>query len=464
MIDKNLVSELLKKALHNGGDYAEIFYEDRLTNTLSVEDSEIEEVRTGFDRGLGIKVMEGDTISYAFTDDLNHDSLFQAAEIASSAVREGNGTEIIDLTIDHPDSPHQIEILPEDTELEEKARLLFSANQAAREVSEDIRQVIVGYIDTRQRVLIASSSGLFIDDRRVYTRLSTSAVAGRNGVMQTGSDSAGGHRGMELYNDNSPDEIGRKAGEMAVTMLNARPAPTGQMPVVVNHGFGGVLFHEACGHGLEADSIQKEASVYSGRVGEKVASDKVTAIDDATLPNEWGSYVIDDEGQPAQRTVLIEEGQLVDYMYDLRAAGKEDRPSTGNGRRQSFRHLPVPRMSNTYLAPGESKPEEIIGSLEQGFYAKNLGGGQVNTATGDFTFSVREGYLVKDGKVAEPVRGATLVGNGPSSLQHISMVGDDLEFSPGVCGKEGQNVFAAVGQPTILIDRLTVGGTEQKGE
>jgi TldD protein len=409
-------------------------------------------------------VISGEQVSYAYTDDISLKVLLDTARTAGKASTYHEDIIINNLQKKKYDNFNQIKIKPGEVEKLKKKEIMEIANQAAWDVDERIQQIMLSYSDYNQQVLIANSEGLFVEDERVRTRLMVNAIASDGKEIQTGRETPGKHVGFELFDEYPPAEVGKKAAEKAIIMLEARPAPSGRMPVVVNHGFGGVLFHEACGHGLEADAIQKGSSVYTDRIGEKVANEKVTAIDDATIANEWGSFVVDDEGHSAEETVLIKDGKLSDYMYDFKTAKKEDRKSTGNGRRQSYQHPPIPRMTNTFIAPGDSNPEEIIASVDKGLYAKSLSGGQVEPATGDYTFTVAEGYLIENGEITDAVRGATLVGNGPQSLHRISMVGDDLEHAPGTCGKEGQGVPTAVGQPTLLIEEVTVGGTEREGE
>ena len=465
MLSKKLVKEVLSTALNGGGDFAEVFCENKKSNGINLENSNIEKVTTGYNRGVGVRVLTGDQISYAYTDELSRESLLKTAKVAGAASGGSKLIEVNDLTTSEVRSAHPIKVSPQTIEKSEKAELVTRADKAAREHCQHISQVQVSYMDYYQQVLIANSNGLWVEDERTRTNLSVNAIAAKEGTIQTGSEREGYHQGFEVFKKRPPEEIGREAARQAVTMLKADPAPSGKMPVVINHGFGGVLFHEACGHGLEAEAVQKGSSVFAGKMGEQVASDKVTAADDATIENEWGSFNIDDEGAKAQRTVLIEDGYLRDYMYDYRTKVKEGRDiSTGNGRRESYRSVPFPRMTNTFIAPGKKEPEEIIKAVDDGFYAKKLSGGQVDPATGEFVFTVSEGYLIKGGKVADPVRGATLVGRGIDVLNKISMVGNDLELAPGMCGKEGQSVAAGVGQPTLLVDQITVGGTERKGE
>ncbi len=462
MLSEKLIKQILQVALENGGEFAEVYFEDSISNVMSLENSKIEEVTTGYDLGVGIRVLSGDRVSYAYTDDLTKDSLLQTAKVAGAASQGSKRVSVVDLTKGNLSLIHPIKLRPEDIAKAKKAQLMRRANKAALDYDDSIKQVMVHYTDNAQKILIANSEGLYVEDQRVHTRMMVRAVAGDGQVIQTGTESVGLHMGFEIFEEYPPEMIGREASRQAVTMLKADPAPSAKMPVVLNNGFGGVLFHEACGHGLEADAIQKNASVFAGKVGEQVASKVVTAVDDATILNAWGSYGVDDEGHPAERTVLIKDGILQDYMYDFKSARKEERSATGNGRRDSYQSLPIPRMTNTFIENGKHDPEDIIGAVHDGLYAKALSGGQVDPATGEFVFSISEAYLIKNGKLADPVRGATLIGRGIDVLNNISMIGNDLELAPGMCGKEGQSVSAAVGQPTLLIDKMTIGGTERR--
>jgi TldD protein len=318
---------------------------------------------------------------------------------------------------------------------------------------------MASYAEVRREVTIANSEGLIAGDDRTRVRIGAQAVARRGDSVETGAETLGGHRGFELF-DNDPGQIAAEAARKALILLDARPAPAGSMPVVVGGGFGGVLFHEMTGHGLEADHIHKGASVYVGKLGERVAEPLLSAYDDGRLPNEWGSDAIDDEGTPTQKTLLLEDGRLVSFLYDRLRAERDGVASTGNGRRESFRHLPIPRMTNTYIAPGDADPEEIIGEVQKGFYAASFGGGQVDPATGDFVFGVSEGYLIENGRVTRPCRGATLIGNCLQALAAIDAVGNDFAMKTGICGKGGQSAPVGTGQGHVRIAAMTVGGTE----
>ena len=325
--------------------------------------------------------------------------------------------------------------------------------------SDEIDQVTASYGEGRRRVAVANSDGLFATDDRTRVRFGAQIVARRADKVETGFETLGGHRGFELVDGGAAERITDQAVKSALTLLDADPAPAGAMPVVVGGGFGGVLFHEMTGHGLEADHIQKHASVYEGKMGEQVAQSHLVAYDDGVLPGEWGTDGIDDEGTPMEKTTVIEEGRITSFLHDLKSAGKAGTASTGNGRRESFRHLPIPRMTNTYIAPGEAKPDELIAGVESGFYAVSFAGGQVDPTTGDFVFGVSEGYLIESGKVTTPCRGATLIGNCLDALGRIDAVADDFEMKTGFCGKGGQRVPVGTGQGHVRISELTVGGT-----
>ncbi len=473
MIAKEDLAEVLQVAVKNG-DFAEIYIEKSSQNRVSMEDGKIERVISGRDEGAGIRVIKGDNTAYGYTTDLTKEGLMELARQVAGGLgepgREAKAGEKAALSIvfEQRESPVSlpVEQRPDEVSIDQKVALVLEAERAARAKDEKlIRQVSVGYADTIQQVVIANSDGVYVEDERVRSRLVVHVVASDGKVIQTGYESAGGTKGFELFAEEKAADLGRRAAERALLMLKARPAPAGRMAVVISGEAGGTMIHEACGHGLEADLVQKNLSVYAGRKGEKVASELVTVIDDGTIPGKYGSFSFDDEGTIAQRNVLIEKGILRNYMYDRITAQRDGVKPTGNGRRESFRHRPIPRMSTTYLAPGDDSPEEIIRETKEGLFVRRMGGGQVNTTTGDFVFEVLEGYLIKDGKIDEPVRGATLTGNGPEVLQKIDRVGNDLGFTIGTCGKDGQGVPVTDAQPTIRIPDLVVGGIlEDEGD
>ena len=461
MIEQSVLEEVLSVAMRTGGEFAEIFAEDRRNASAVLDDGRVEELTSGRDRGAGIRVVVGDTTGFAHTADLSEAGLLAAAEAAAAAARGGGGgANVVALDRRSASRGYDIETYPGDVPKARKVELLTRADEAARSVGDAISQVSVSYGDNRRRILVANSDGLFVEDDTVRTFFAVSCVATGDTGMQTGRESVGHTIGFELFDMYDVDQLARNAADRALTKLAARPAPSGQMPVVIGSGGGGVLFHEACGHGLEADLVGKGASVFRGRVGQQVASKGVTVVDDGTMAREWGNIAIDDEGNPAQRNVLIEDGVLTDYMWDHLRARKEGRSSSGNGRRQSYQNLPMVRMTNTYLLAGEEDPESIIASTPKGVYVKHLGGGQVNTATGDFVFGMTEAYLIEDGKVTEPLREGNLIGNGPEVLQRIDALGNDFAMGPpGTCGKDGQGVPVGDGVPTLRVSSLTIGGT-----
>jgi TldD protein len=461
MLDRALVEEVLAAALARGGRFSEVFVEERTGVSVRLDDGRIEELVTGDDRGAGVRVVHGDQTAYAYSNRLDREAILEAAEAAAAGVRDATPGEAttVDLRTVEPSVRHPAERPASAIAKADKVAWLREADEVARGVSPDVRQVVSAYGDSVQRVLIAASDGRWVEEERPRIRLIVQVVASRDGVIQTGFWGPAGLAGVEFLDAHPPRETAERAAKQAVTMLDSIPSPAGEMAVVMGPGGGGVLFHEACGHGLEADLIQKEASVYRDRLGDALASPLVTGIDDATVPNAWGSFSFDDEGTPSQRTVLFEGGDLRGYLYDRLRADHDGVPSTGNGRRQSYASLPIPRMTNSYILPGASSPEDVIGDTARGVYAVTIGGGQVNPATGDFVFGVSEGYLIEDGEITTPVRGANLVGNGTDILSRIDAVASDFAVFYGICGKEGQGVPVGNGSPTLRIARMTVGGT-----
>ena len=461
MLDADLVNRTLTVAMRSGADFAEIFAEDRRSSSAILDDGRVEEVVSGRDRGAGIRVVAGDTTGFAHTADLSASGLASAASAASAAARRGGGgTKTVPVSALEAATRLKVRIPPEEVPKSTKVALLTAADAAARSAGSAITQVSARYGDGRRRILVADSDGLFTSDDQVRTLFSVSCVATGDTGMQTGRESAGRTAGFELFDLYDVEEMAHRAARRALTKLTARPAPSGEMPVVVGPGGGGVLFHEACGHGLEADLVAKSASVFAGRIGERVAASMVTLVDDGTMAGEWGHYGIDDEGKPAARNVLISDGVLTDYMWDRLRARKSGRASSGNGRRQSYQHLPMVRMTNTYIANGDAEPDDIVADTPHGVYVAQLGGGQVNTATGDFVFGMTEAYLIENGRITAPIREGNLIGNGPEVLTRIDALGNDFAMgSPGTCGKDGQGVPVGDGTPTLRVTALTVGGT-----
>lgn len=460
LIDPDLLARTLDAALARGGDFAEVFVEDRRSAGGHFDDGRVEELISGRDRGAGIRVVRGETTGFAHTADLSEAGLANAARAAAAAARGGGeGVRAAELERRDVAHPHEVAILPETVDKARKVALLERADAAARAEGSAVRQVSAGFAEGRRRILVANSDGVLAGDETVRTRFSVSVVAEGDTGFQTGTEAPGYSIGFEYFDEITPEEVARTAARRALTLLDARPAPSGKLPVILERGAGGVLFHEACGHGLEADLVRKHASVFEGKVGEPVASPLVTLVDDGVLARQWGASAIDDEGTPARRNVLIEGGVLGDYMWDLLRARRDGRESSGNGRRQTYADLPMVRMTNTYLVAGDTDPGEIIASTPYGLYCVQLGGGQVNTTTGDFVFGVTEAYLVENGRVTAPVRAAQLIGNGPEALKLIDAVGNDFDTWAGTCGKDGQGVPVSAGQPTLRVAELTVGGT-----
>ncbi len=460
LVEPGVVERVLAHALRHGGDFAEVFVEDKRSTAISLDDRRVEELSSGHDKGAGIRVVSGETTGFAHTADLSERGLLAAAETAAAVARSSApGARQVELGDRRLVDGTRAEILPEGIGKAAKVDLLRRADDAARSTQQAIVQVSAGYGDSRRRILVASSEGLLASDDQVRTRFSVVCVASGDSGMQTGYESRAHTVGFELFDRFSVEDAARTAAGRAVAKLSARPAPSGVVPVVIKSGTGGILFHEACGHGLEADHVVKDASAYRGKLGELVASPLVTLVDDGTPVDQWGTAVIDDEGHPAQRNILIENGVLTDYMWDYLRGRRSGRASSGNGRRQSYQHLPMVRMTNTYLLAGTDDPDEIVAQTPYGVYVAKLGGGQVNTATGDFVFGMTEAFLIEDGRITEPLRDANLIGNGPDVLRKIDAVGNDFDMSPGTCGKDGQSVPVGCGQVTLRITGVTVGGT-----
>jgi TldD protein len=460
MLAEEVIRKVLSEALGRGGDWSEIFVEDRRSMLLKLEDSRIENVSSGRDAGAGIRVISGERASYAYTNVLTLESLLDAARAARAGLDGPAGTVATDLRRPTGLPSHLVVRRPEEVDTSDKVAALRAADEAARGEGADVRQVIVTLMDVRQKILVASSDGRLAEDDRTRVRFAAQVVASRNGEIATGFEAPGHSGGFELLEAFPPAELGAAAAAKALRMIEARPSPAGEFPVILGPGQGGVLIHEACGHGLEADTLVKEASVYAKRNGDRFGSENVTIVDDGGDSGAWGSFAVDDEGTPAQRTVLFDKGILVGHMSDRLSAEKIGHPPTGNGRRESYAHLPLVRMTNTYLLPGPDDPKEILSSVDHGIYAAGFAGGEVNPATGNFVFGMSEAYLIEKGEITYPIRGAQLIGNGPEVLGRIDAVAGDFDRKEGVCGKDGQHAPVTNGMPTVLLGRMTVGGTE----
>lgn len=459
MLENLDLSRILRRALAGGGEFADIYYEEGNSTSVICEDGKIEKVLAATDRGIGIRVISDLRTAYAYTNEITETALLALAETVSRAVKGKAFDHAIDLRTMAIGPGFPIAVPPSTISLKEKVLLVSGAEKAARGADKRVRQVMVVYRDGTVKIQVANSLGELIENFRTGTVFMTQVVASEGDLIQTGYEPIGGFRGFEIFKEKSPEEIALIAARRAVTMLSARKAPAGLMPVVLSSEAGGTMVHEAIGHGLEADLAQAGLSVYSGKIGTQVASPLVTVIDDATIPHARGSFSFDDEGTPGERTVLVENGILKGYLYDRLAAMKDGCASTGNGRRESYQSKPIVRMSNTLIAPGASDPALIAREADRGLFVRKMGGGQVNTVNGDFVFEVSEGFIIENGTVGEPVRGATLTGNGPEVLKKIVRVGSDLGFGIGTCGKDGQGVPVADAQPTLLISEITVGGS-----
>jgi TldD protein len=457
LVDRSVAARALERALAQGGDFAELFCEERSGFSLSIDESRVERPQSGSERGAGIRVIDGEVTRFAHVDGLAEADLMRAADGLAGALA-GDPREPVPLRPPEPPELQEVDVDPSSVPAERKADVLRELDERARSTGSEVAQASASYSEGRRRVAVFNSEGLQASDDRTRVRLGAQVVARRNGTVETGFETLGAHRGFELL-EGDPATIAGQAARKAIDLLGADPAPAGEMTVVVGGGFGGVLFHEMTGHGLEADAVQKEASVYANRIGEKVAEPLLTAYDDGSMPHEWGTGAIDDEGTPCRKTAVIEEGRLTSYLYDRLRASRDRTESTGNGRRASFRDLPIPRMTNTYIQPGDADPEEMIAEIDRGFYAVSFGGGQVEPATGDFVFGVSEGYLIEGGRVTKPCRGATLIGNCLQALARIDALGSDFEMKTGFCGKAGQTAPVGTGQGHVRIRGITVGGT-----
>ena len=458
MISRAVCQRVLQKAVSTGADYAEIFAENTVNQSINMIAGKVDTIKDTVIAGAGIRVYKGLRSVMATTVDTTEEGLLRCAEKAAEAL--GQGTAAMDIVLKERlfGDIHPVRIVPSSVSNREKVAILKEGCFAAKDYSEAIVQVNGTLLDVDHNILIASTEGLYTQDRQIRTRLMVDAIAEVNGQTQTGACRPGRRMGLEMFETVSPKATGIHAARQAVTMAGAGYCPAGVMSVAIDNGFGGVIFHEACGHSLEASSVAYGRSQFAGKLGEKIANEKVTAIDDGTIPNAWGSINIDDEGTPARKNVLIEKGVLKSYMIDKFNGRRMGMESTGNARRQSYSFTPTSRMTNTYIAPGEDKNEDIIASIEYGLYAKEMGGGSVNPVTGEFNFAVNEGYLIRNGKICEPVRGASLVGKGSEVIQNIDMVGTDMEMGQGMCGSSSGSVPTNVGQPLIRVSSITVGG------
>ena len=458
ILDQSLLSELLGVGLSSGADFAEVFAENTRQGLMTLMGGKVEDVTDRTISGVGIRLLRGVRSVYVSTSDLTRSGLLRCAREAARAMGEAGETVCISLCEQIYPDVHGIRRVPSTAANADLAEVLHRSYDAAAAVSREIVQTQARLLSADRNILIANSEGLLTQDRQVRTRLMVSAVASDGAQNQSGSCSPGMRSGLELFDTVDPAAVGRRAAEQAVTMLHAGYCPAGKMTVAIENGFGGVIFHEACGHSLEATSVATGCSQFCGKLGEVIANEKVTAIDDGTEPNSWGSNNIDDEGRPTQKLTLIEKGVLKNYLVDRLGGRRMGMEPTGCGRREDYHYEPTSRMSNTYIAPGTDDNAEIIASMEYGLYAKSMGGGSVNPITGEFNFAVNEGYMVRSGVIAEPVRGATLIGKGSEILMNIDRVGQYLDCAQGMCGSSSGSIPVNVGQPLIRVSSITVGG------
>jgi TldD protein len=460
MIEKNLVADMLCAATAGGAEFAEVFCEKKDSCSLSLINGKVDSTLAGIDFGVGIRIIDGDKMVYLYTNKKDESSLIKLAKNGALALSGTADSHIMSFNeVDYSKNSFYLpQIMPTNIDKSLIVDKLSEGSKTAFAYSKFITQTGMGYLHSIQDVIIANTEGVFARDKRVRTRVTVNAVASNANEKQTGYFGPGAMMGFEFFENLNIDELSAEAARSAVTMLCADNCPSGKMPVIMDNGFGGVIFHEACGHGLEAAAVSKNASVFANKLGQQIASRKVTAIDDGTIASSWGSINVDDEGIAGKKNILIKDGILNNYMVDRFNGKVMGIKPTGSSRRQNYKYIPVSRMTNTYIAAGTDKPEDIIASTKYGLYAKYMGGGSVNPASGEFNFAVNEAYIVRNGKICEPVRGATLIGKGSEVLMNIDMVGDNLKLAEGMCGASSGSVPVCVGQPMIRVNDITVGG------
>lgn len=457
-VSQSLMEKVLNRTLQSGADFAELYLENTYENKITLKDMKIDEAISGRLAGAGIRLFFGREVIYTFTNDLTEKGLMEAAQLAASAKRGTASTPVKNLFSQAYDSIHRYNTLPWQVPKRTKIKYLQQLDQNARALSSQISQVSANLNEIHKEVCIANSEGLVSEEVRQYSFLSCTAVAEAEGKKEYGLSREGALACSDFFGKQDYAALAKESAQMALTNLEANYAPAGEMPVVIANGFGGVIFHEACGHGLETTTVAPGASVFSGKLGEKIAHECVTAIDDGTIANAYGSLHIDDEGYPTRRTVLIEKGVLRSYIVDHMGSLRTGYERTGSGRRESYKYAPASRMRNTFIDSGESTLEEMIKDVDYGLFAKTMGGGSVNPATGNFNFNVMESHMIRNGRIEEPVKGASLVGTGIDTLSKIIKVGKDLDLSYGHCGSVSGSIPTTVGQPTILVSKMTVGG------
>jgi TldD protein len=461
-IDPAAAQSLLDAALAGGGEYAELYFEHRTSGNIAFEQQAVKSANRSISQGLGVRVLLGEAVGYAYTEDLSRDAMLRAAETAAKIASRGDKTPPVDVASYETANHYSAAASTLDVPAQDKVQLLRRADEAARAYDASIQRVDINFVDENKYVAIFTSDGRMTGDVQPLVRFNVSCLSERDGMRQTARWGGGGRMGMRYFDAHTPEALAQEAARQAVLLQSAVEAPAGTFPVVLAAGDSGILLHEAIGHGLEADFNRKKTSNYSDRIGELVASSLCTVVDDGTIDESRGSLNVDDEGNLPGYNVLIENGILQAYLQDRISAKAMGTKPSGNGRRQSFKHYVMPRMTNTYMLGGASDPSEIIAGVSKGIYCVAFSGGQVNISNGDFVFSVTEGYMIEDGKITAPIRNVNLIGNGPDVLTKVTAVGHDFALSDGrwTCGKDGQSVPVGVGIPTVLVSGMTVGGTK----
>ncbi len=457
-IDPDILNWTIRRALEKGGDFAEVYIEHRISRDILLEESIFKNARFHISQGAGIRVISGDKTGYAYTDELTENSLLKAAEVASTIARGTDAVAPVDISPGKRNSFITVKRPLEKIADKRRIDVMQRAHEAALAYSDKIQMASVSYYDEIRARTIANSEGLLLNDELPMLFFIVQTLGADGNRRHQSRERLSRRSGFEMFNEVSPEKVAETAAAESVIMLNAGECPAGKMDVVMENGWGGVMVHEAVGHPLEADNIAKEVGAFTGKLGQKVATDLFTMVDDGTMPNKRGTINFDDEGTQAQRNVLIEKGVLKGYMTDILSAKQLGLPRTGNGRRESFRHIPIPRMTNTFIEAGDADPEDIIKTTQKGIYVKSLSGGSVNSITGMFNFTCREVHLIENGEITEPVRGATLTGSCMDIISNVDAVGNNLAFGPGICGK-GQSAEVTAGQPTVRIRGMNVGGS-----
>jgi TldD protein len=457
-VDPGLLGKAIAKALARGGDFADVYVEHRVSRSILLEEAKYKRAVFGVSQGVGVRVLAGDKTGFAYTDEATEEKVLRAAEVASAIAQSTQATTAVELKECRRPSYITVKVPLGEVADAKRLEVMLRAHQAALDYDKRITMVSVDSYDEVRSRTVANSEGVLLRDELPLLFFIVQALGVGNGTSHMGRERLSRHSGFEMFDEVKPEDLARACAREAIAMLEAKDAPAGRMDVVMQNGWGGVLVHEAVGHPLEADNIAKKVGAFTGKLGQKVASPVFTMVDDGTRPNFRGTTNFDDEGTPMQRNVLIREGVLEKYMTDILSARQIKADRTGNGRRESFRYLPIPRMTNTFIEAGKDKPADILASTKSGIYVQSLSGGSVNSITGMFNFTCREAYLIEDGKKTAPVRGATLIGNAVEAIQAVDAVGDDLDFGPGICGK-GQAAEVTAGQPTVRIRGINVGGT-----